>query len=148
MMKPFNLERSLAGEPVILRNGSKAYVQYTGVELIYGVDLGRKRWTAWEVNGSLYENRRDDDFDIVGMWPKEPLAIPDSFWKSIRSDVVAIAKDYNDDWFGYTKNKPIIDGDYWFIDEGEYIPLGIFPIDYFPDCEWRESLILRPSWTI
>ena len=83
-MKPFNLEEALAGAPVKLRGGQKAYIKYVlGDEyntnyplrgfveyekLIDGkINTGEHIWTL-DGNFSTFE---ESEIDIVGMW-EEP----------------------------------------------------------------------------
>lgn len=152
----FDVERALAGEPVILRNGSKAYVRHKedefkmGLPLI-GVDLGRECWTTWEIDGSLYTSGRGYDHDIVGMWPKDPLTMPDSFWELLSPEIKAIAKDGSGRWFSYGA-VPVLHeiGSWkgWGWEEGHknrYWNLTAFNPEIFPVCEPEDSLILRPS---
>lgn len=81
-MKPFNLEKALAGEPVVLRNGNKAYVKYQLKEEypecpehqeVHGYFLQNNNphpvVCSWNLEGSYYHNPCDKD--IVGMW-EEP----------------------------------------------------------------------------
>ncbi|OZN49409.1 hypothetical protein [Gallibacterium anatis] len=74
-MKPFDLEKALAGEPVKLKNGLKAYVikkldspEIGMHELIgfYETEHKRQRSISW-----FYDGTRCDDFAITGMW-EEP----------------------------------------------------------------------------
>lgn len=146
----FDVEKALSGEPVILRNGSKAFIRHKEEEFkmglpLVGIDLGRECWETWMLSGSVYSNRMDYDYDIVGMYPKEPLTMPDSFWDIARADITAIAKDRNDSWFGYINCKPRMGTRGWIISTGEYVPLTAFPHMLFPDCDWEDSLILRPT---
>lgn len=69
--EPFDLEKALNGEPVMLRNGSKAIIlEQVGDTLIGYFDECSP--LAWKLNGyvSLYVN---PDHEIVGMW-KEPVS--------------------------------------------------------------------------
>ena len=83
-MKPFNLEEALAGKPVKLRGGQKAYIKYVlGDEyntnyplrgfveyekLTDGkINTGEHIWTL-DGNFSTFE---ESEIDIVGMW-EEP----------------------------------------------------------------------------
>jgi hypothetical protein len=77
-MKPFDLEKALAGAPVMLRDGSKALVcakRPDGVPAREGYD-SRKLigWfedgiaASWSIDGR-YESDDDDIFDIIGMYP-------------------------------------------------------------------------------
>lgn len=86
--EPFNLERALNGEPVLLRNGLKAEIlkaldkpdakgfQYFGLSL---QTQNGETWyheQAWNKNfkGSILLNDTLTNYDIVGMWqePKRP----------------------------------------------------------------------------
>lgn len=146
----FDVERALAGEAVILRNGSKAYVRYKEEEFemglpLIGVDLGRERWTTWRFNGSLYANGRDYDYDIVGMWPKEPLTVPDSFWDMLHPHYNVIAKDGSGSWYAYNKKPNKLDT-VWDYGGVDFINLAaVICCSFFPDCDWEDSLILRPN---
>ncbi|HDR1061682.1 pyruvate kinase [Pasteurella multocida] len=87
-MKKFDLEKALAGEPVVLRNGSKAFVKfviekpmYIDSKLVgYFIDeQGRGGEVAWIEDGRQ-DRHEDSDFDIVGMWeeprPTVTLTLP------------------------------------------------------------------------
>lgn len=87
-MKEFNLEKALTGEPVVLRNGSKAFVKfviekpmYIDSKLVgYFIDeQGRGGEVAWIEDGRQ-DRHEDSDFDIVGMWeepsPTVTLTLP------------------------------------------------------------------------
>lgn len=80
MIKPFNLKKALAGTPVELRCGYKAYVTkhdenptFEGMELIgyYIEENGddEEVWDCeWFIDGKFYTRRMPDDLDIIGMW--------------------------------------------------------------------------------
>lgn len=83
--EPFDLEKALAGEPVLLRDGSKAYIfhcindEFTkkhniGYQLL-GVIVdsleGKQLTRSWAKSGIFNEVNPYPDFDIIGMW-KEP----------------------------------------------------------------------------
>lgn len=73
--KPFDLEAALAGKPVLLRNGSKAYVKFIapnstskdGRMTGYRFDDRKRAITSWSIDGKFYCNN-DSRFDIVGMY--------------------------------------------------------------------------------
>ncbi|KGQ66252.1 hypothetical protein [Gallibacterium anatis] len=74
-MKSFDLEKALAGEPVKLKNGLKAYVikkldspEIGMHELIGFYETERKRQKSVS---RFYDGTRCDDFAITGMW-EEP----------------------------------------------------------------------------
>lgn len=84
-MKPFNLEKALAGEPVLLRNGSKAYVlrqfkhKADGLKSksllgykIYKTDEGKfvESSMEWYEDGSSGMPAHNT---IIGMWDVEHL---------------------------------------------------------------------------
>ena len=69
--EPFDLEKALNGEPVMLRNGSRAVILNQIKDTLMGYyDIGAP--LSWKLNGyvSLYV---DPDHEIVGMW-KEPVS--------------------------------------------------------------------------
>ncbi|HDR1050771.1 pyruvate kinase [Pasteurella multocida] len=87
-MKPFNLEKALAGEPVVLRNGDKAFVKFVLENPVreecamigYVIDdRGRDSLIGWYKNG-LYASCGGDGLDIVGMYeeprPTVTLTLP------------------------------------------------------------------------
>lgn len=80
--EPFNLEKALQGEPVMLRNGSKAYVKYVMPEDYLGLyplngyihdveDNGNPTPYQWAGNGYGFATGDQSAYDIVSMW-KEP----------------------------------------------------------------------------
>ncbi|HED4436881.1 TPA: pyruvate kinase [Pasteurella multocida] len=79
-MKEFNLEKALAGEPVVLRGGCKAYVKFklpepytTKMPLVgyYENALGRSVDMLWFENGHASDEEDTHILDIYGMY-KEP----------------------------------------------------------------------------
>ncbi|WP_228403196.1 pyruvate kinase [Pasteurella canis] len=88
-MKAFDLEKALAGEPVRLRDGSKAFVMFRkpeklvfthDTELVGYVISGIHAVTqSWSING-LHQENEESDADIVGMWeeprPTVTLTLP------------------------------------------------------------------------
>lgn len=87
-MKPFNLEEALKGEPVVLRDGSKAYVlkhilnptkkDYALIGYREQANNGKEEPLSWDVSGKFYHDYQQD-VDIVGMWeePKPTIRIGD-----------------------------------------------------------------------
>lgn len=156
----FDVERALAGEPVILRDGRKAYVRHKEEEfklryplsgLIISETLPFTQHT-WRLSGLVnadvaYDEGVYDDYDIVGMYPKEPPTMPDSFWGLLTPEMVAIAKDGSGRWFCYSHEPTFrIEDEEW---EGEDMTkcyaLSTFNPEIFPKCEPKDSLIIRPS---
>lgn len=80
--EPFDLERALAGEPVMLRNKSKAYAKYvlplkyrdtcplTGY-IIDPTDTDEAQRFTWTLNGKATNKDVEHIHDIIGMW-REP----------------------------------------------------------------------------
>lgn len=77
-IKPFDLQAALNGEPVMLRDGRKAFVRHHETELPVGDGCRLLGYTdrdiniSWCVNGSylLESEDSEDSADIIGMWPK------------------------------------------------------------------------------
>lgn len=79
-LKPFDLEAALRGEPVILRDGSKAFVRHHETELptgscwqIWGIGNrtdGRIVFLQWSTSGGYDMDGAVSDLDIVGMYQK------------------------------------------------------------------------------
>lgn len=80
--EPFNLEKALQGSPVLLRNGSKAYVKfrmpenYTGAYPLRG--YYQAEWALdgfanaeWTLQGKEYNRENEFEFDIIGMWDED-----------------------------------------------------------------------------
>ncbi|AWB52375.1 pyruvate kinase [Pasteurella multocida] len=87
-MKKFDLEKALAGEPVVLRNGKKAFVKFVLENPVceecamigYVIDdRGRDSLIGWYKNG-LYASCGGDGLDIIGMYeeprPTVTLTLP------------------------------------------------------------------------
>ncbi len=79
-MKPFNVEAALAGAPVQLLNGSKAYVFFNinnvGEDVKYplvGLINGRHSVDSWQIDGSYIRENYESSFDIIGMWEEPEL---------------------------------------------------------------------------
>jgi len=78
--EPFDLERALAGEPVVLRDGRKAYVRHYEKTLTLRQDgrplLGYRLYDGLAVEASwgpdgLWLKGREFPKDIVGMYPQD-----------------------------------------------------------------------------
>lgn len=75
-LKPFDLEAALKGEPVMLRNGQKAFVRHHETELSTKIDqilLGYieeySLW-AWCEDGASSGHGCESPHDIIGMYPE------------------------------------------------------------------------------
>lgn len=64
--EPFNLEKALAGEPVMLRNGSKAFILIQIKDTLIGYFDDCTPF-GWELNGDA-DRAADSNHDIVSMW--------------------------------------------------------------------------------
>jgi hypothetical protein len=67
-MKPFNLERALAGEPVITRNGKKVTELYLFknakiIQPLYGTIEDDEDVFSWTTNG-IYNPTKNTSFDL------------------------------------------------------------------------------------
>lgn len=79
-LKPFDLEAALSGEPVMLRDGSKAYVRHHETEeavadswRLWGViaaEEGSASGVTWWTKEGRFTGDVGDSQDIIGMWPK------------------------------------------------------------------------------
>lgn len=77
--EPFNLERALAGEPVVLKDGKKAYVRYCegDIQTLHPL-LGYVEWKGYNIPLTWSKcGKQDVDYhgesDIVGMFPQNIL---------------------------------------------------------------------------
>lgn len=147
--KPFDLERALKGEPVVLRNGTKAYIRHYEEELdtsypLMGCIVGEGKivFEQWSEGGRLYGDKGESEYDIVGMWV-EPLVF--EHWSLLSEDIKYLAKDGDGRWFGY-RGKPSREADHWFNHSSiDCCPLEALKPSLFPDCDWENSLIERPE---
>lgn len=89
-MKPFDLKAALNGEPVMLRNGYKAYIKYNLLDEIkslnvkigmyplvgYRLECNYINSTSWDVLGIAKYNATRE-YDIIGMWEEPKISIED-----------------------------------------------------------------------
>lgn len=75
-LKPFDLQEALSGEPVLLRNGSKAYVRHHETELsisayetLIGYQDNLGLW-SWSAKGTYAHTGCESPHDIIGMYPR------------------------------------------------------------------------------
>lgn len=77
---PFDLERALAGEPVELRCGLKAYIYAKTPDILERqcpllgyiiLNSGDISEDIWFIDGVYRDKDTDDSLDIVGMWNEE-----------------------------------------------------------------------------
>lgn len=89
-MKKFDLKAALNGEPVMLRNGYKAYIKYNLLDEIkslnvkigmyplvgYRLECNYINSTFWDVLGiAKYSATRE--YDIIGMWEEPKISVED-----------------------------------------------------------------------
>ncbi|WP_066421717.1 hypothetical protein [Gallibacterium salpingitidis] len=79
-MKQFDLEKALAGEPIKLQDGYKAYIVHKleNNEIIllgYYIDDDGMKIPAWWNDDGSYEDKFEDNLDIIGMWEDHELPI-------------------------------------------------------------------------
>nr|DAN62384.1 MAG TPA: hypothetical protein [Caudoviricetes sp.] len=89
-MKKFDLDAALNGEPVMLRNGYKAYIKYNLLDEIkslnvkigmyplvgYRLECNYINNTSWDVLG-ISKYRATREYDIIGMWEEPKISIED-----------------------------------------------------------------------
>lgn len=92
-MKPFNLEKALAGEPVLLRDGNKAFIfknildtpdlgyipNYPLVGMVQNCSVVQ----TWALNGRILMSDDCADCDIIGMWEEPKLTITELMEKAL-----------------------------------------------------------------
>lgn len=68
-VEPFNLERALSGEPVLLQNHKKAFILKQINDNLIGY-FDESTPARWDIDGT-FDRAADSVFDIIGMW-QEP----------------------------------------------------------------------------
>ena len=102
-MKPFDLEKALAGAPVQLRNGSKAYVLYdirnyfndtTCTKTLFGIRSEHNNserfygLVSWLINGNFYSDGDESHYDIIGMWEEPKLTTKQLMEKAFQEKLI------------------------------------------------------------
>lgn len=102
-MKPFDLEKALAGAPVQLRNGSKAYVLYdirnyfndtTCTKTLFGIRSEHNNserfygLVSWLINGNFYSDGDESHYDIIGMWEEPKLTTEELMEKAFQEKLL------------------------------------------------------------
>lgn len=121
--EPFNLEKALQGEPVMLRNGLKAYIKYTAPSEYTGeyplkgyiIDPDSSEGItseSWTLAGKEFTFGVEYDGDIIGMW-KEPESVSNNVTVTLPR---ALSEPQDEMWFvgtngiarsDYNKNVPL-----------------------------------------
>lgn len=139
-MRPDWLDEALAGHPVVLRNKKKAYVRHYEEELETEFPL-----SGFVILDGVACNNVWRLKEIVGLW-KESAPIFEH-WHLLRKEVTQIAKDQDGVWYGYDIS-PFMETTVWTNAGQENANLyGLQGLDssLFPECDWRYSLIQRPT---
>lgn len=106
-MKPFDLEKALAGEPVVLRCGRKAFItcdlrryfkSTTGAKKLIGVVAMSDDPDYFDVSARWYdsgyyhdeEGSEEIDYDIVGMWEEPKLTTEELMEKAFKEKLVLV----------------------------------------------------------
>lgn len=113
-MKEFNLDAALNGEPVKLRNGSKAFICYKlsrdfkywdgspinfnvwGYILNFNGDIAMLNAT-WKEDGKWTMDETKSDRDIIAMWEEPKISIedlPNPFIPSHQEEYWVVSPDY------------------------------------------------------
>lgn len=132
------------------RRGNLVVVVHVETELdvthpVIGYELYEGSWTltTWELTGkywrdsdSKYESNRD-------LLEADPLVF--EHWHLLSPPIVAIAKNANGNgsWYGFTE-VPQKDNYRWSPGGGSHFPLCFLNVQ-FPECDWEDSLIVRPE---
>lgn len=127
-MKPFDLEKALAGEPVVLRDGHKAIVYYcvpdeikldkegTPVSFpLKGMKFDQDGYlinstVEWRKNGRF--RCSESDFDIVGMWEEPKLTTEEIMEKAFRENLVLKHSLLQPEYRGFRVVGKTLDNDY------------------------------------
>lgn len=127
-MKPFNLEKALAGEPVRLRDGHKAIVYYcvpdeikldaqgTPVSFpVKGMTFSKNGYLtnstiAWRKDGRY--RCSESDYDIVGMWEEPKLTTAEIMEKAFKESLELRYSKLLPGYRGFRAVGKTIDNDY------------------------------------
>lgn len=108
-MKPFDLEKALQGEPVLLRDGRKGIVFYRipdqykfpiEGDVLYklrGITLNKEGFIddpsiSWTLDGVYDKDFDDSRDDIIGMWVEPKLTTPELMEKALNENLTVKAK--------------------------------------------------------
>ena len=104
-MKPFNLEKALAGEPVVLRGGRKAFVtcdlrryfkNTVSDKKLIGIISEEDDHNSFSVSSRWYDSgsyhdevgSEETDYDIVGMWEEQKLTTEELMEKAFQEKLI------------------------------------------------------------
>ena len=144
----FDLEKALAGQPVVLRDGTKAFVRYHETELdtvypLQGYLEGADKYATatWKADGHCYSNLGTES-DIVGMWI-EPAVF--NHWDALEPKWKFIAADEDGDVYVFT-TEPAKCRTCWANGSDESgRSMEVTDLFNFQYTDWEHSLVERPS---
>lgn len=102
-MKPFDLQEALNGEPVMLRNGEKAFVKYNLLNEVEKLEVRDAAYpligyrfdgiyintTSWSLTGKSV-HWRTIEYDIIGMWEEPELTSEQVLEKAYEDDLLVL----------------------------------------------------------
>ena len=102
-MKPFDLQEALNGEPVMLKNGSKAFVKYNLLNEVEKLEVRDTVYpligyrfdgiyistTSWDLKGKSV-HWATLEYDIVGMWEEPELTSEQVLEKAYEDDLLVL----------------------------------------------------------
>lgn len=142
----FNLERALAGEPVLLRSGEIAQVMcdldantINAPKYKYpliGVSPSQRQKLTWSAEGA-YSHTTTNRWDIVGMAPSATF----DHWDAIDEHWNYIAAD--SDGYVYFYSESPVKGPFGWNLGGDYV--DVTNTINFKYTNWETSLVKRPS---
>lgn len=147
----FDLEKAISGQPVVLRNGAKAFVRYYETEM----DIGYSLWgytekdhrynpITWSKDGHfhLISTTTETPEDIVGMWI-EPAVF--NHWDALDPKWKYIAADENGEVCVFTI-EPMKYNDFWAIVLDASVGfMKVTDLLKFEYTNWEHSLTVRPQ---
>ena len=105
-MKEFNLEKALAGEPVALRNGKKAFIFKNILDTsilsfkpdypLIGMMQNNTSVVSWTLDGRIEMCNDHSNGDIVGMFEEPKLTSEQVLEKAYQEDLIVLCDGYPD----------------------------------------------------
>lgn len=127
-MKPFDLEKALKGEAVVLRGGQKAYVVADLRELfrkdtyfprcLIGVSAAKDNVQEfsgilrWKPDGKYFERLGESYSDIVGMWGEPKLTTEEIMEKAFKKRLIVRHNQLPSDYEGFKVVGKTVDNTY------------------------------------
>ena len=147
-MKLFNLEEALAGKPVQLRNGTKAFIlcnvidyfpNTTRISCLAGIrscvnNTEYYNMLHWNLSGCIHEDI-SSDYDIVGMWEEPELTQEELFKKALNEHLPIRYKGLPDEYPSIYVVAKSISNDY-IIEWKDAISYHVALVSNLPKFEW------------